>query len=175
MEDYRASNQDPVLTRAEGYFRTLTSERFERLVTDTDAKGRFLLRARRATGEHVDVEAMSEGTRDQLYLALRLAALDRHADAGRPMPVLLDDVLMTFDDDRSASALRVADAIAGRFQVIVFTHHPHVAGLARDALPAGRAHVHRLPGGGPTVNTPTVPAQSGALGENDPRDALPAD
>lgn len=175
MEDYRASNQDPVLTRAEGYFRTLTAERFERLVTDTDAKGRFLLRARRATGEHVDVEAMSEGTRDQLYLALRLAALDRHADAGRPMPVLLDDVLMTFDDDRSASALRVADAIAGRFQVIVFTHHPHVADLARDALPAGRAHVHRLPGAGPSVTSPTVPAQSGALGENDPRDALPAD
>lgn len=176
MEQYRASNQDPVLARAEGYFRTLTGDRFDRLATDSDAKGRFVLRARRASGETVDVEAMSEGTRDQLYLALRLAALDRHADAGRPMPVLLDDVLMTFDDGRASAALRVADEIARRFQVIVFTHHPHVADLARDALPPGRAHVHRLPvAGRGAASGATVPAQSGALGENDPRDALPAD
>ena len=174
MEEYRASNQDPVLARAEGYFRTLTSDRFDRLVTDSDAKGRFLLRGRRATGEPVDVEAMSEGTRDQLYLALRLAALDRHADAGRPMPVLLDDVLMTFDDDRAAAALRVADSIADRFQVVVFTHHPHMAELAAASLPPGRVHIHRLPGGGPSVTSPTVPAQSGGVGKNDPRDTLPA-
>ena len=41
---------------------------------------------------------MSEGTRDQLYLALRLAALKLQRDPGVNLPVILDDVLMASDD-----------------------------------------------------------------------------
>jgi len=39
----------------------------------------------------------------------------------------------------------VLDGMADRFQVIVFTHHEHLAALARQALPPGRVHVHTLP------------------------------
>lgn len=150
IEEYRRDNQGPVLRRAEELFTALTGGRFTRLVVDTEAKkGGHVLTARRAgaeeSGEAVGVEAMSEGTRDQLYLALRLATLDRYADADRAMPLVLDDIAMTFDDGRTGELLRVLDAMADTFQIMVFTHHLHLGALAREALPSGRAHVHELP------------------------------
>ncbi|HSA51086.1 MAG TPA: AAA family ATPase, partial [Yinghuangia sp.] len=149
IEDYRRDNQDPVLARAKELFTALTGGRFDDLVTGTDTKtGSAVLTARRAgAGRHVTVgvEAMSEGTRDQLYLALRLATLERYADAERTMPLILDDIAMTFDDGRTCALLRVLDGMADRFQVILFTHHAHLGDLARATLPDGRAHVHALP------------------------------
>ncbi|MBR7833267.1 AAA family ATPase [Actinospica durhamensis] len=144
MEDYREANQHPVLTRAQQVFGWLTGGRFREFVTDTDAKGAMVFRARRADGTDVEVAALSEGTRDQLYLALRLASLDRYAEAGRAMPLLLDDVFMTFDDIRTEAGLAVLDEMADRFQVIMFTHHQHLVDLAASVLPMGRCHVHEL-------------------------------
>ncbi|MFI1384488.1 AAA family ATPase [Embleya sp. NPDC020886] len=161
MEDYRKQNQAPVLARAEEVFTALTAGRFDRLLVETDGrKGAPVLRARRAGGSSsaaadavgsafaagsVGVDEMSEGTRDQLYLALRLASLDAYADAGRAMPIVLDDIAMTFDDGRTRAMLAVLDAMADRFQVVLFTHHPHLGRLAVDTLAPGRAHVHELP------------------------------
>jgi uncharacterized protein YhaN len=56
--------------------------------------------------DEVPVEGMSDGTRDQLYLALRIAALEQHFRANGPMPVVADDLLINFDDRRAAAALR---------------------------------------------------------------------
>jgi uncharacterized protein YhaN len=141
-----------VLGRAQQLFADLTGGRFVHLVDDTGPDGRTVLRARRAVedatagvdGQLVGVEGMSEGTRDQLYLALRLATLERYADEGRAMPLLLDDVLMTFDDTRAAAALRVFDDLAERFQVILLTHHVHLVEVAAAVLPEQRLHVHRV-------------------------------
>lgn len=149
IEAYREQHQGPVLNRAQQVFAELTGGRFEQLVDDTGPDGKAVLRARRAAdggvdGSLVGVEGMSEGTRDQLYLALRLATLERYAEEGRAMPLLLDDVLMTFDDGRSAAALRVFDDLAERFQVILLTHHAHLVEVAAGVLPAERLHVHRV-------------------------------
>jgi len=149
IEAYRQQHQGPVLSRAQQVFAELTSGRFVQLVDDTGPDGKAVLRARRAgdggaDGSLVGVEGMSEGTRDQLYLALRLATLERYAEEGRAMPLLLDDVLMTFDDVRSAAALRVFDELAERFQVILLTHHEHLIEVASGAVPTERLHVHRV-------------------------------
>jgi uncharacterized protein YhaN len=149
IEAYRQQHQGPVLRRAQEAFAALTDGRFVQLVDDTGPDGKAVLRARRALpaaadGQLVGVEGMSEGTRDQLYLALRLATLERYAEEGRAMPLLLDDVLMTFDDERAAAALRVFDDLSDRFQVILLTHHAHLVSVAADALPAQRLHVHRV-------------------------------
>lgn len=147
VEEYRRENQDPVLGRAKALFTALTGGRFTDLVIETDGRsGEGVLVARRSGADaSVPVEVMSEGTRDQLYLALRLATLERYADAGRAMPLILDDIAMTFDDGRTAALLRVLDGMADRFQIVLFTHHAHLGELARRALPPARAHVHELP------------------------------
>lgn len=104
-----------------------------------------MLRVRRATGKLVDMGALSEGTRHQLYLALRLATVEHYAAEHQSMPFVLDDVFMTFDDERAAAGLRVLESVADRVQPVVLTHHAHLAELARDVLPEDRVHVHRLP------------------------------
>jgi hypothetical protein len=45
---------------------------------------------------------MSDGTCDQLYLALRLALLETHLDGREPLPLIVDDILIMFDDARAA-------------------------------------------------------------------------
>lgn len=47
---------------------------------------------------------LSKGTRFQLYLALRIAGFHELAQSRPPVPFIADDIMETFDDDRSAEA-----------------------------------------------------------------------
>ena len=82
---------------------------------------------------------LSEGTRDQLYLALRIVAIEDHARSAAPLPFVADDILQTFDDTRALAALQALLDLSQHTQIIVLTHHPHLAALA-EALPAGSVH-----------------------------------
>ena len=90
------------------------------------------------------VDGMSEGTRDQLYLALRLAGLEMHLAEHEPMPMILDDLLVHFDDTRARHALAALGRLAGKSQVLLFTHHAHLVELARQELGAKGFHLHEL-------------------------------
>jgi chromosome segregation protein len=83
------------------------------------------------------VDGLSEGTRDQLYLSLRLAAVERHVEAAEPMPFLADDLFVTTDEARLEKGLAALAELGDRTQVILFTHHRHVAETARR-LPGAR-------------------------------------
>lgn len=143
MEEYRNSDQDSVLARASAVFRELTGGRYSGLGLSDEERPSV----RALIGEDTSLAPaeLSEGTRDQLYLSLRLATLERHADDGHTLPIAVDDIFMTFDDRRTEAALRVLDAMADRFQVIVFTHHESVVRGAANVLPGNRCHIHRLP------------------------------
>jgi len=77
---------------------------------------------------------MSEGTADQLYLALRLAALELRRSSHPQMPFVLDDALITSDDERAANILRALARFSEHGQVMIFTHHRHLIDVARSAL-----------------------------------------
>ncbi|MCZ6792625.1 MAG: AAA family ATPase [Planctomycetota bacterium] len=137
VERYRRENQEPVVRRASELFRHLTGESFEELRTALDERDRPLLEGVRPGGERVRVEGMSDGTRDQLFLALRLASLERHIEAHPPMPLVVDDLLINFDDERALATLEVLAELSRRTQVIFFTHHRHLVDLARRVVPRG--------------------------------------
>lgn len=148
MQRFRERSQGPMLDAASTLFAAMTGGEFERLEADAgaDEDARAVLLARRRGGRAIGVEAMSEGTRDQLHLALRLAALAQQRARGLMLPMVLDDVLMTSDDGR---ALRVLQALAEACerdggQIIVFTHHLHLLEPARLALGATRLHAVAL-------------------------------
>ena len=108
----------------------------------------------------VGVEALSDGARDQLYLAIHLAALEHWLEANEPMPLVLDDVLIHFDDERAAAALEVLGELAGKTQVLYFTHHARLEELARRAVPPARLASTRCePAGARTARTATSPGQ----------------
>ena len=131
VERHRAAAQDPLIARAGEFFATATGASFSGLATDYDDADRPTLVAARANGRKVKVEALSEGARDQLFLSLRLALLERRA--GEPLPFIGDDILASFDDARTALTLRLLADFGRARQVLLFTHHNHVAELARAA------------------------------------------
>lgn len=141
VERYRASHQTPILKRAEELFTRLTGGRYRALkvVVETDAPELLAVRA----GREIPVAGLSDGTRDQLFLALRLATLERHATFGEPMPLVLDDVFVHFDDERTRAGLEVLAELARTVQVLLFTHHARVVELAERA-PAVSFALQRL-------------------------------
>lgn len=145
IERYRQSNQGPIVERASELFPRLTLGRYTSLRVGFGADDEAVLRAVRAEGGEVGVEGLSDGARDQLYLALRLASLERHARTNEPMPLVLDDVLIHSDDDRARAALGVLGDIAQTTEVLFFTHHARLVELAREALGEERLRVHALP------------------------------
>ncbi len=143
IEAFRTRNQGPLLARAGELFREMTGASFSGLGTDYAADDMPILVGLK-DGSRVPVAGMSEGSRDQLYLALRLAAIELHQARHEPMPLILDDLLITFDDDRARHLLPLLRDLAGRCQVLLFTHHRHLLDLARES-PAGQgAHFHAL-------------------------------
>lgn len=148
IERYRDKNEGPVVSRASQLFALLTLGSFSGMKTEFDEKGKPILVGLRPDKTLVPVEGMSDGTRDQLYLALRLASLEMHVREQQPIPFIVDDILVNFDDERAAAALRALAELARHTQVIFFTHHEHLLDLAEEQLEEGDFLAHRLPGRG---------------------------
>ncbi|HYZ60950.1 MAG TPA: hypothetical protein VE650_00735 [Acetobacteraceae bacterium] len=89
------------------------------------------------------VEDISEGSRDQLFLALRLVSIEDHIKSAPALPFIADDLLQTFDDGRALAAFRVLLDFSHDAQVIILTHHEHLAQIA-GKLPEGSVHIARL-------------------------------
>ncbi|MBK8907664.1 MAG: AAA family ATPase [Rhodospirillales bacterium] len=141
---YRESHQGPLLAHAGALFGSLTCRSFEGLATDLDDRDQPVLLGIRPGGASLTVDAMSDGTRDQLYLAIRLAAIEAYLAHNEPMPLVLDDILINFDDARAAATLRVLYDLSRRTQVLLFTHHTHLIDLARAAIGEQRISVLTL-------------------------------
>jgi uncharacterized protein YhaN len=112
----------------------MTSHGFAGIATLYDDEDRLRLAARRTDGATTPIEGLSEGTRDQLYLALRLANLEAMAARREVPPFIGDDLVITFDEDRVAAALQVLAVPGSSLQKILFTHHRHVVDIARERL-----------------------------------------
>lgn len=140
VEDYRQKTQGPMIEKTSSFFQSLTGGAFEKVAAQLDEKNVPQLIAIRSTGESVPTGGLSEGTADQLYLALRLAAIDLHLENHPPIPLILDDLLMTFDDERTRALLPVLEKLSEKTQVLIFTHHAHLRELVGK-----KVTVHQLP------------------------------
>ena len=133
IERYREARQGPMLERAGGLFSSLTLGGFSRLVVDYEHTPPSL-NGLRSDNSLVPIEGMSDGTRDQLYLALRLAALELHLDHAPAMPFIADDLVVNYDDERSRAALAALGELSRRTQVIFLSHHGHLVEVAREVF-----------------------------------------
>jgi uncharacterized protein YhaN len=145
MERFREKSQGPILRKASGLFNRITCGSFDGLRTDVDPDGNpVLVGVRNGGQETVPVDGMSDGTADQLYLALRLAGLEHHLEANEPMPFVVDDILIKCDNDRAAAALQALAELSKKTQVIFFTHHRHLVELAAKNLSGSSLIEHGL-------------------------------
>lgn len=136
IDRYRREKQAPMLKRAGELFAILTCGSFQTLQLEFDEHDNMQLAGLRHDGRQVPVGGMSTGTADQLYLALRIAAIEDYLDHAEPMPFIADDLFINFDDKRAAAGFRVLGELARKTQVLFFTHHEHLLEVARKALGA---------------------------------------
>lgn len=145
IDAYRERNQGPILGRAKALFAALTNDAYAGLRADIDDDNQPVLLAEAMDRGSLTVAALSDGTVDPLYLALRLAVIEEHNATREPLPFIADDLLLNFDNARAMAALRTLARLAAG-QVLFFTHHPHMLDLARSAVPKELLREHRLPG-----------------------------
>ncbi|ATW05803.1 YhaN family protein [Sphingorhabdus sp. YGSMI21] len=141
IEKVRNEQQDPLVSRAGELFAFTTRGEFAGIDTDIDDKGQPVVVGRRKTGSAVSVANMSDGTRDQLFLAFRLASLEHYAASTEPLPFIADDILVHFDDERSAATLDLLAEFAKTNQVLLFTHHSRVRDDANRLEAKGLAKI----------------------------------
>jgi len=145
LEETRAAvardHQPPVLREASRWLARLTDGRYHSITTAVD-EARLEIHER--DGSLWKPERLSRGTREQVFLALRLALV---RDLGRhdvTLPVVMDDALVNFDDARARSAARVLVEFLSEQgterQLLVLTCHAHVAEIFHEA----GAHVRSL-------------------------------
>ena len=144
IERYRSENQDPILQSGSEFFSRLTGNSFSQLQIDIDDSGNTIIVGQRDNGSRVGVEGMSDGTADQLYLALRLATLESRLARFEPMPFIVDDILINFDDQRTETTLSALAALSEKNQVILFTHHQAVVETAQRLDSEGEVVIHQL-------------------------------
>jgi uncharacterized protein YhaN len=119
---YEEAHRPAVVTAAERHFSRWTGGRYPRIIAPL---GKPIEGAVSANGEPVGIPALSRGTSEQLYLALRLGLVEHLVEtSGEPLPIVMDDILVNFDDDRAARAARSIEELAQTCQIIYFTCHP---------------------------------------------------
>ncbi|UOM33174.1 YhaN family protein [Acuticoccus sp. I52.16.1] len=133
IERQRQRHHAPLIERAGALFATLTNGAYSGLAQRFDESDRMQLYAARGT-DILERAALSDGTRDQLFLALRLAIVEDYAGRNEPAPFIGDDIFQTFDDDRTAAGLAALAEIGAGVQPILFAHHRSVVEIARDRL-----------------------------------------
>ena len=142
---FAAANQDPIITTGSRYLREVTAGRYESIGTEEDGDG-VQLTIRAADGVEKQLSEISTGVGDQLWFSLRLAAIEdavRHRGA---LPVVVDDILVNFDDERTLAALHALAELGNTTQVLLFTHHARVFELAGGSLGPALAGTRTLAG-----------------------------
>jgi uncharacterized protein YhaN len=125
QEEHRLKHQPRLLQRVSEQFWRLTRARYGRVWADPEGG----LRVLDASKREWSAEALSRGTREQLYLAFRLALVEEICEHKPALPLVLDDILVNFDPERADAAVGILAQLSTRHQVLALTCHPWVRAL----------------------------------------------
>lgn len=164
-EVYETERQPETLREASAFLTQLTEGKYVRIWTPL---GKNQLRIDNSSGQALPLEVLSRGTREAVFISLRLSLAAAYARRGVTIPLVLDDVLVNFDSVRAESAAKVLRDFASLgHQVIMFTCHEHIMrifngiGVQVRVLPAqgeaGEAEVYYPPAAIPTPQAVFVP------------------
>ena len=132
-EEFQMQRQAPLLRTATRHFRDFTLGRYVNVLS---VLGEDRVEIRESSGAVKDVNALSRGTVEQLFLALRLALIDEYAGSSEGMPVLMDDTMVNSDPDRLNAVCASIVDVSARHQVLVLTCHASFVDQLRTAASA---------------------------------------
>lgn len=129
-EVYETERQPETLREASSFLKKLTEDKYTRVWTPL---GKNALRIDNQQGQSLPLEVLSRGTREAVFIALRLSLAAAYARRGVTLPLVLDDVLVNFDTVRARQAARVLQEFSELgSQVIMFTCHEHIMRMFHD-------------------------------------------
>jgi uncharacterized protein YhaN len=128
--EFEQSHQPPILARAKEYLSRLSGDRYDNIWTPM---GERTLCVDDADGSTLRIEHLSGGTREQLFLAIRLAMIEHFSNQGVELPIVLDDILVNFDEQRTRAAIEeLLRQTSNNQQILFFTCHQHLAEMFRQ-------------------------------------------
>lgn len=122
IEDWKTSSQPQVYKDASRFLEIMTNAKWSRIFQENE---KFYISNKDRT-KNLEADKLSLSTRQQLYLALRIAILIRPESAGKNIPVVCDDILVNFDDQRQVGAIKAICELSKYRQVIMFTCHKNL-------------------------------------------------
>ncbi len=130
---FEKTQQPQLLVEAGRIFEQLTLGEYVQLTRSVGSTTE--LQAIPKTGLAKSPAEMSTGTREQLYLAIRLAYLKQYSQRAEPLPLVMDDVLVNFDEDRAKQTLRVLSDFSQSHQILFLTCHRRMVELVQSIRP----------------------------------------
>ena len=122
---FEKDHQPEILIGASKYLSSLTEGKYRNIWTPLDQR-HLCIDGKKS--DALQVEELSSGTREQLFLAIRLALVDRYREQGVELPMVLDDILVNFDQARTEAAVEtLKDYSRNGQQVLFFTCHQHLS------------------------------------------------
>ena len=126
---YEKERKQPVVRESEHFFRTITNGRYQAIVAP---HGEESIEVVGANGSRYEVDILSRGTAEQLYLSLRFGYIQEFGRRARPLPVVMDDILVNFDAQRARASITTILELAHRNQILFFTCHPQTVSLIKE-------------------------------------------
>lgn len=132
LRRFEEAHQPGVLREASELFARVTAGRYPRIVQTEDRAGFAVLTG---DGAHRSPGQLSQGTAEQLYLCIRLGLVAEMARGGRALPVVMDDVLVNFDDARAAAMAELLAGFSAAHQILFFTCSARTRDLLASRAP----------------------------------------
>ena len=140
---FERERQPQVIRTASEIFAAITDGRWQGLTASLEDSTLSVLPP---NGEPVAPDALSRGTQEQIYLAMRLAYIRNHAAHATALPVIMDDILVNFDPERARRTAQAfvqlttgtGSTVAGGHQLLFFTCHPHMADMLQELTPGSQ-------------------------------------
>ena len=123
---YEKKRKQPVVRESEHFFQTITNGIYQTIVAP---HGEENIQVIGANGSRYDLNILSRGTAEQLYLSLRFGYIQEFGRRARTLPVVMDDILVNFDPERVRAAISTMLELASNNQILFFTCHPETVSL----------------------------------------------
>ncbi len=134
IQKFEQEHQPKMLADVAKILNQMTQGRYVSIQRKLDKQG--TLQVVQHDGHVKEPTQLSTGTREQLYLAIRLAYILHYCRESEPLPLVMDDVLVNFDDARARQTLEVLQQVSEQVQIIFLTCHQRVVDLYTEMRPS---------------------------------------
>ncbi len=128
---YEKENQPELIKLASEIFAEITDGQWLNISSSIEDNTLYMQPKK---GLALTADKLSQGTREQLYLSLRLAHIKNSSNYKESLPLIVDDILVNFDTIRSTqTAKALSSFVEGqKQQILFFTCHPHIANILQE-------------------------------------------